>query len=179
MYKAWNGCLAIKRLKRAAVAAYLYHAWNIARNLIIFQNKRTNVDDALNLIKFELKIQCSKVTKMKGSPSNRAWCRHMKIFRTRGRRMKASVILFLGLILISSCFTMSRKLLTHEIQTDEEAGAKQDEAAGPKQELVDNGNSEKSEKVGYNTDTETHHTIPVPAYSPYMNTPPGLGGRKN
>ncbi|ONK72296.1 uncharacterized protein A4U43_C04F17860 [Asparagus officinalis] len=89
---------------------------------------------------------------------------------TRGRRMKASVILVLGLILISSCLTMSRRVLTtHEIQTDEEAGGKQ--------ELVDNGNSEKSEKDGYTTDTATHHKIPLPNYSPYMRSPPAGSDR--
>lgn len=76
---AWKGSESIRRMKRAAVAACIYHIW-WARNLKIFQDKKLLVEEILHLIIFEVKILCTKVVKMKDNSYNRAWCTAMKVF---------------------------------------------------------------------------------------------------
>ncbi|ONK72295.1 uncharacterized protein A4U43_C04F17850 [Asparagus officinalis] len=73
---------------------------------------------------------------------------------TIGRRMKALVILVLGVMLVSSCFAMPRKVLSNEIQADDKAGESQG--------LVDRGNSEKVDAARNVVNTNSHHQIPAP-----------------
>lgn len=76
---AWKGSRSIRGIKRAAVAACVYYIWK-ARNMLIFQEKTPCIDDIYQQIIFEVKIQCSRIVRMKNSGANRRWCKAMSIY---------------------------------------------------------------------------------------------------